>query len=144
MRAILDTNILVTYLLTGEQDSAVARVVRAGLLGEYTLLLPAELLEELARKAREKRYLVQRIAPEDVVELAAILARVAETIPKITDEIPAVTRDPKDDYLLAYALVGEAGYLVTGDRDLLILKQVGDTRIITALEFWDLIRQGMR
>jgi len=33
---------------------------------------------------------------------------------------PAITRDRSDDYLLAYALVGQADYLVTGDRGLLV------------------------
>ncbi len=47
----------------------------------------------------------------------------------------AVTRDPKDDYLLAYALVGKADYLVTGDEDLLELEQVDALKIVTAREF---------
>ncbi|MDI7277874.1 MAG: putative toxin-antitoxin system toxin component, PIN family [Anaerolineae bacterium] len=139
MRAILDANILIAYLLTPEQDSAISRIVRAAFLGEFRLLLPEELLEELARKARAKEYLLRRIAPEDLIELAAIVSQVAETIPRITDAIPAVTRDPKDDYLLAYAVVGQADYLVTGDRDLLTLERVGATSIVTALEFWEVL-----
>lgn len=46
-------------------------------------------------------------------------------------------RDPEDDYLLAYALVGKADYLVTGDRDLLVLGSVGKTKIVTAQQFLD-------
>ena len=69
-----------------------------------------------------------------------VLSEVSETVPKITTEIPAVTRDPKDDYLLAYALVGQADYLVTGDRDLLVLGQVEHTRIVTARDFVEVIK----
>jgi len=141
MRVLLDANIFISYLLAAGEDRAIVSVVRAGVLGEFVLLLPEELLEELARKAREKEYLVQRIAAEDLIALAAILAQVAETIPRFTDEIPAVTRDPKDDYLLAYALVGQADYLVTGDHDLLVLRQVGGTRIVTVREFWELLKR---
>lgn len=36
---------------------------------------------------------------------------------------PAVTRDPKDGYPLAYAAVGAADYLVTGAADLLLLEE---------------------
>ncbi len=140
MRVLLDANILISYLLADE-DSATVSIVRAGVLGQFTLLLPEELLEEVARKACNKPYLAGKIAPESLAQLAAILPDVAETIPKITDAIPAVTRDPKDDYLLAYSLVGQADFLVTGDHDLLSLGQVGDTRIITVGEFWDLIKR---
>lgn len=64
-----------------------------------------------------------------------VLSEVSEIVPRITTEIPAVTRDPKDDYLLAYALVGQVDYLVTGDRDLLVLGQVEHTKIVTARDF---------
>lgn len=54
--------------------------------------------------------------------------------------VTALTRDPKDDYLLAYALVGQADYLVTGDHDLLALQHVGDTQIVTTSEFWEILK----
>jgi len=41
---------------------------------------------------------------------------------------PTCTRD---DYLVAYALVGGADYLVTGDADLLVLARVGEVKIVT-------------
>jgi putative PIN family toxin of toxin-antitoxin system len=34
----------------------------------------------------------------------------------------SAVRDPKDNFVLACALEGEAEYLVSGDRDLLLLK----------------------
>ena len=74
-------------------------------------------------------------------EFVAILSAVSETVTKITEKIPAVTRDPKDDYLLAYGLVGEADYLVTGDEDLLVLRQVEDVRIVTASQFWEVLEK---
>jgi len=131
VRVLLDTNILISYLLT-PQHGVIAQIVEAGILGKFALLFPEDLLNELVEKARAKRYLAERIAPEEVRELVDILAEVSEIIPKITQEIPAVTRDPKDDYLLAYALVGQADYLVTGDSDLLVLGQVENTKIVTA------------
>jgi putative PIN family toxin of toxin-antitoxin system len=69
-----------------------------------------------------------------------LVSGLSETIPTIKEEIPAVTRDPKDDYLLAYALVGEADYLVTGDKDLLVLKQVDTVKIVTSREFLSILK----
>ena len=54
---------------------------------------------------------------------------------KITDPIPAVTRDPKDDYLLAHAVLGAADYLVSGDQDLLVLERLEGVKIVTPREF---------
>lgn len=140
IRVLLDTNILISYLLAPDRNSPVAKIVRAGSGGKFVLLLPEELLDELASKAHEKRYLAERITAEEVRELADIVSEVSEIVPKIKEKIPAVTRDPKDDYLLAYALVGRADYLVTGDGDLLVLGKVKSVSVVTPRDFWEIVK----
>ena len=49
--------------------------------------------------------------------------------------IPAISRDPSDDKFLATAAVAEADYLVTEDKDILVLKEHGRTAIVSAAEF---------
>ncbi len=142
MRVLLDANILISFLLIPHKRSPIYQVVTAGLRGEFVILLPGPLLEELAKKVHEKKYLADRITPKELQEFVAMLAQLAETIPPITEPIPTVTRDPKDDYLLAYALVGEADYLVTGDDDLLVLKQVGQVEIVTPREYVAILKQS--
>ena len=44
-------------------------------------------------------------------------------------------RDPKDNFLLALSVDGNATHLLTGDKDLLILKKFGKTRILTVTEY---------
>ena len=144
MRVLLDANILISYLLTPRQTSPILEIVNRGLLGEFVLLFPEDLLEELKRKAQEKKYLAERITPEELGRLVDSLSHVSEPIPKISEPIPAVTRDPKDDYLLAYALVGRADYLVTGDGDLLVLGTAGHLAIVSAREFVRLLRERGR
>jgi predicted nucleic acid-binding protein len=39
--------------------------------------------------------------------------------------------------LLSLAVDGKADYLLTGDKDLLVLKQIGSTKIKTISEFFD-------
>jgi uncharacterized protein len=123
-RILLDTNILISYLLNPHADRPVTQVVEAGALGAFVLLLPEALLEEMGARIVSKPYLSARIEPREVAQFTAILRSVAETIARIEEPIPAVTRDPKDDYLLAYAVVGRADYLLTGDEDLLVLQHV--------------------
>jgi len=47
----------------------------------------------------------------------------------------STSRDPKDNYLLALAIDGEAEYLITGDIHLLELKAIGNTTILTLTQF---------
>lgn len=104
-------------------------------------------LEELAAQVQARNQdltaeaadeLADRFSREVIEELAAfveIMRQVGEVVAEIEDEIPAVSRDPKDDYLLAYAVVGETDYLVTGDKDLLVLDSLGSLRINNPTDF---------
>jgi uncharacterized protein len=44
-------------------------------------------------------------------------------------------RDPKDDKILELALNGQAPYIVSGDRDLLVLNPFREVKIVTVEEF---------
>lgn len=46
-----------------------------------------------------------------------------------------ICRDSKDDFLLALAIDGKADFLITGDKDLLVLAKIENTRIITMSEY---------
>jgi uncharacterized protein len=140
MRVLLDTNILVSHLLTPTHSGSIAAIMDSLARGDFMLLLPLELLDELEQVVARKPSLAQRIRPEQLARLREGLLAVGDVIPPIEQHIPAVTRDRKDDYLLAYAVVGAADYLVTGDEDLLVLKQVGRLRIVSPPAFVDILR----
>jgi uncharacterized protein len=48
---------------------------------------------------------------------------------------PVILRDPDDDAVLACALAADAEVIVSGDSDLLDLKEHKEIRILTANEF---------
>jgi putative PIN family toxin of toxin-antitoxin system len=74
-------------------------------------------------------------------EFLAIFRCFGEEVARISEPIPAVTRDPKDDYLLAYALVGKADYLVAVDDDLLALNgHIQELHIISPRHYHNLLR----
>ena len=54
-------------------------------------------------------------------------------------EVEAVSRDPKDDIFLACAKVSNAQYLVSEDKDLLVLNPYEGIQIINALEFLQIL-----
>jgi uncharacterized protein len=86
-----------------------------------------------------KPYLAEWITSEQLGELADLLKEVGEIIPRIQRSIPAVTRAPKDDCLLACALIGQADYLVSGDADLLVLEHVDRLSLLSPRDFVQLL-----
>lgn len=141
MRVLVDTNVYVSRLLIGSRPfSGVVPLIDAAILDEYILLLPEEVLDELDGLRERKAYLRDRITQRDVDDLIRVLRRVAVILPRQTYSIPAVLRDPKDDFLLTAAALGDADYLVTGDRDLLDIRDhLTRPRILTVAEFLQIL-----
>lgn len=135
MRALLDSNIYVSYLLTPHQPGSIHEIFEAFQQGKFTLLLPEAVMDELTEVISNQPHLAGRIKPEQWNLFRKLLQSAAELVPAIEQTIPAIGRDAKDDYLLAYAVVGDADYLVTGDKDLLVLKRIADVAIITPVQF---------
>lgn len=144
MRVLLDANIFISYLLPtkdSEKQHTIHAIVDAGFESVYTIVFPKELLTEMRIKVKEKPYLTKYITQSDAEEFIELLKSVAELLPPMSENIPTVTRDKKDDYLLAYAMVGECDYLVSGDRDLKVIKQVEQLKIVSPAEFYKIIKQ---
>jgi putative PIN family toxin of toxin-antitoxin system len=140
MRVLIDTNVFISYLLNPEGTGIIQAIFAAWVEEKFTLLIPEALLDEILATVTGKPYLAERIPPQTITEFLAGVQILGEVILKIEIPIPSVTRDPKDDYLLAYALVGNAGYLVTGDEDLLALKgQIQELEILTPIQFAQLL-----
>lgn len=135
MRVLIDANVVISYLLYPNRPGTIQTIFKALFEGKFTLLLPEALLDEIVITVTQKPHLRERIALDALELMVESLRTVAEEIPLIESEIPQVTRDPKDDYLLAYAVVGEADVLVSGDKDLLELGEIVGVRIVSPGEF---------
>ncbi len=145
MRTILDSNLLISYLLSRHRTrSAIGAILEAAAAGAFTLLVAPELLAEIARVIAARPDLAGRITSGDVEDLLVTLETIAEELSPLQADAPRVGRDPKDDYLIAQAIVGEADFLVTGDRDLLDLVQIDGVRIVTPPEFLRILRDEGR
>ena len=141
MKVLLDTNVWLSYLLAPTVPRAITTVVAACLTHDaIDVLLPREQIDEFAAKAATKRYFRQRIPHAAIADFVNRLVSVAELLPPL-DTVAAYTRDPKDDYLVAYSVVNEADYLITGDADLLVLGRVGTLEIVEPAQFLDVLRQ---
>jgi putative PIN family toxin of toxin-antitoxin system len=131
---MLDADIFLSYLLSPTTKRAIITVVNTCLTSDIELLVPHELVAEISKTARSKRYFRERIPHRSIDQFISQITTLAQLLPSL-DEISAYGRDPADNYLLAYGVVNEADYLVTGDSDLLVLGQVGALQIVKPSAF---------
>lgn len=122
---VIDTNVVISGLIFGGKPKQIMDRVRAN---ELQMCISPELEQEILRKFHS----ITSISELHIL-LQVILEKHCKKI--IPESITRVSRDPKDDMLLALALAGKAKYLITGDKDLLILKKFGDTLVVTPRQF---------
>lgn len=131
---VLDTNLLVSYLLT--QDKTITRIIDYWENGDIIVVVSPAIVEELAEVVQQPR-LRQHMTVDPQVIINLLLSDAIQTRGDLA--FPGASRDPKDDKFLACAVEGEAAYLVSGDEDLLSLKQFRDVLIMSPANFVRLI-----
>ena len=57
---------------------------------------------------------------------------------KTADSVEKISRDPEDDQILADAAANDIGIIISGDKDLLVLKTYKGVRIIHPNKYWNL------
>lgn len=140
MKVLIDTNVFLSYLLASVTPRTITTVVRTCLeQEEIELLVPSEQIQELADKASTKDYFRTRIQHAAVQQFIQELTILSE-LPPLLEDITPYSRDPNDDYLVAYGVVNEADYLITGDQDLLVLARVGALQIVLPSQFLQILR----
>jgi len=137
VRAVLDTNVLVSGLVA--EEGAPRRMLDAWLEGHFTLVTSLYLVEELTHVLSYPRIAQRlRLDEEEVAAILAALLSKAELTPGHL-HLPGVTRDPKDDAVVACAGEGEADYIVSGDQGLLVLGEHEGVRVVTPRQFAELL-----
>ena len=132
IRVVLDANVLVSAALASDPAAPSVRAFDALLDERIEVLGCPALLGEIASvlgRERLRRYLSIEEARRFVADLAGVMT-LAEDPPS---PHPAVCRDPGDDYLVALARAARVDALVTGDRDLLEMEDIG-VAVITPRE----------
>lgn len=124
-RAVIDTNVLISAVLSpeGTASNATRYFIRQGRI----IFSPETFTEFETRLWRPKfdAYITMEARKEIIHDLGAI----AEWV-EIGGKAQ-YSRDSDDDKFVETALVGRAEYLVTGDKDLLVLKSVDRVLIVS-------------
>jgi putative PIN family toxin of toxin-antitoxin system len=115
-RFVVDASVLLSAVVA-RPDSHPSLLLDAVRAGDIEMVACERLLDEV-RRGLEGRYFRERIDENERVAIPAMLRALALTVPH-PEPVPAVLRDPADDYLVELARVNDAEAIVTGDRDLL-------------------------
>lgn len=132
IRVIFDTNIWISFLITN-QFNFLDNLLRNN---KITLLFSQEFLEEFLEVVLRPKF-QEYFTKEQVDELFYLMNDFSEKIDIHSNT--EICRDKKDNFLLDLAKDGNADYLITGDKDLLVLNPFENTKIITIREFKEIV-----
>ena len=128
MKIFLDTNVLISAVATRGLCADVFREV----ILSHQLVISRSLLSEI------KRVLTYKLGVPD--EFVTEFIEIIERDPLLSDSSPLAEidiRDRDDVVILSAALNAEVDFFITGDKELLALRQLGTMEIISPREFWD-------
>ena len=130
MRVVLDTNILVSALIT--KGTPPDQLYQAWLRNEVELVTSAAQIDEVTDVLARSR-LRKFVDSDEAAQMVATIHQRAIVL----SEVPVIRRspDPKDDPILAAAVAGDAVLVVSGDKsDMLALGDVEGIPIRSARE----------
>jgi putative PIN family toxin of toxin-antitoxin system len=126
-KVILDTNIWISFLISRDfsfLDNFVEN-------GKVKLVFSTELLIEfisVVQRPKFKKY----FSDNDLKEIVQVIDKYG-ILTKVSSKL-GQCRDIKDNFLLDLAIDSKADYLVTGDNDLLEIRNIKRTKILTITE----------
>lgn len=134
-RAVVDTNVFVSGMLYSRGNPFA--LLTAWEHAAFRLIVSDQQVAELHRIFRRPSLIVQYGIADDGIRALFRRLNAAERV-QPSAAVPISVRDAKDVPILAAALGGRADYLVTGDKDLLVLRddpRLDRLAIVTVAEF---------
>jgi len=134
MKTVLDANIFISAIFWDGNPLAVTQRAARGL---DNLFFTDDIINEVERVlGKPKLHLGE-------YDIKRIVMRVEHIGKKISisqqHRVKGICRDPKDDMYLECALAAAADYIITGDSDLLDLKEYGGVKIVNARSYLDIV-----
>lgn len=132
MRTVFDTNLVISGLLWSGSPQQVLRAAETAAVEALTSEALVDELREVLEREKFARY-IERLKTSPAALVAAYLSYATVIQPV---ELPSdAVRDIEDVKVLEAAVGGKAICVVSGDDDLLSLKNYGDIVILNAREF---------
>lgn len=127
MRIVLDANVVASGVFWSGPPH---QILRRCLLGKETLLVSAPILAEY-------REVLKRLAGASGADIFrkwdVLLAETGEMV--VPQSVGRVCRDPDDEKYLEAAVGGRANAVISGDKDILVLKDIRGIPILSPRAF---------
>jgi putative PIN family toxin of toxin-antitoxin system len=130
MKIVLDANVIIAAFAAHGLCESIMGVC----LSEHEIVLSDDLCDEILKNLRLKIKLPKKIVA-NISELLREYANIQIPVPLASD----VCRDPDDIKILGLAVASNADYIVTGDQDLLVLKNFQGIPILNPRSFSDIL-----
>jgi len=127
VRVVIDSNVWISGLIFGGQPE---KIIRLFLEGHIAVVVSAELLSELRRKIIEKFPLF--IPKLNLLE--ASILNDAMTV-KLGSLSINISRDLDDNKVIETAAIGHCDYIISGDKDLLVISSYKNISIVNPADF---------
>ncbi len=131
MNIVLDSNVIIAAFAA----RGICHAVFEYCVISHSIVISEHIIQEVIEKLKDKLSMPVLL----ITDIEKYLRETC-TIRNYNPLDQPVCRDPDDDEILALAKHTQAGYLITGDNDLLVLKQFESIAIVTPREFWDKMR----
>lgn len=137
IRVVLDTNVFISALLT--PASPPAWILELVLEGRLRLIISPGIIREIALVFQypkvQKSMQKHGLTAEEVTDAILQVLKIAVITPG-AEIAQGASPDPGDDMVLSCALEGRAGFIISGDRDLLELESYEGIRIVSPADFF--------
>jgi putative PIN family toxin of toxin-antitoxin system len=137
LRAVLDTNVLVNGLIG--RAGPPRQLLDAWLDRRYTLVSSLYQVQELDHVLSYPQIAARLALSQAELDtiLAALLSQAEVVVTQL--DLSGVTRDPKDDPLVAVAVAEGVDYLVSGNQDLLELAAYEGVKVIAPKDLVEIL-----
>ncbi|MDG3583971.1 putative toxin-antitoxin system toxin component, PIN family [Galbibacter pacificus] len=134
IKVIFDTNVWISFLI-GKRLTIIKEYI---VDGRIIIITTEQLLIEIKEVTRRKK-LKKYFSQKNVEELIQLLEIIAIEVPVTPTH--AISRDPKDNFLLDLIDFSKADYLVTGDKDLLEHNPFRTAKIVNPSDFEKILKK---
>ncbi|MCX5919365.1 MAG: putative toxin-antitoxin system toxin component, PIN family [Deltaproteobacteria bacterium] len=128
MKVVFDTNVLVSAFAT---EGVCSKLLGRARRRQFQLITAPFILKELEAVLLKKLSATKG----ETRQVLRILAEAISALVQPAQPVSGICRDPDDDPILFCAIAASADYLVTGDSDLLELREFRGTRIVSPRDF---------
>ncbi len=132
MKVVLDSNIYIAAFSSHGLCSSLFELC----LDSTTIIISDHIISEIYKIFSEKI----KLPADKVNEIISYLKEKCKLISYKKLE-KRVCRDEDDDNILALAKIGKVDYIITGDKDLLVLEKFGLIPIVGPRDFWNIVKE---